>query len=70
MLNNSNFRYYFKILEAHGFVYSKDATYSPEDQAKVLSILEGYEEKLPRASAHQRIALKFLEGDLFKKKLY
>jgi tetratricopeptide (TPR) repeat protein len=52
MLNNSNFNYYFKILEAHGFLYVKDKAYSPEDQAKIQEILEGYGAKMPRSNAH------------------
>jgi hypothetical protein len=66
MLNNSNFNYYFKILEAHGFLYVKDKSYTPEEQAKIQEILEGYGTKMPRANVHQRIALKFLDGELFK----
>jgi hypothetical protein len=69
MLNSSNFNYYFKALEVHGFEYSKNKKFSDEEQLKILHILEQYEEKLPRANAHQRIALKMIEGDLFKRKL-
>lgn len=40
-----------------------------EQQAKVKQVLEFYETKLPKASAHQRIQLKFLTGQLFLSKL-
>jgi hypothetical protein len=70
MLNSSNFSYYFKILEAHGFLYIKDKSYTIEEQTKINEILEGYGAKMPKANAHQRIALKYLDGELFKTKLY
>lgn len=33
-------------------------------------MIEVYEEKQPKANAHQRILLKILTGDLFREKLY
>lgn len=57
------------MLEVHGYA-NKDNKYSVEEQQKIKEIIEFYEEKLPKANAHQRILLKILSGDLFKQKLY
>jgi hypothetical protein len=32
-------------------------------------VLESYERNLPKATAHIRVALKFLHGELFREKL-
>jgi hypothetical protein len=67
-LNSSNYSYYIKILEAHG-IRKGPQPLSSEHQEKVKEVLEYYETKLPKSTAHRRIALKFLSGELFKQKL-
>lgn len=67
-MNSSNYSYYFKILEAHGI--KKGTQPLPLDhQNKVKEVLDYYQSKLPKATAHQRISLKFLSGELFRQKL-
>jgi hypothetical protein len=52
-LNSSNYNYYLKILEAHGFKnLTVENKLSEEDQLKIKEILSKYEKNLPKASAH------------------
>ena len=71
-LNSSNYNYYYQILQAHGIDIPKSIVthkLSDDDQKKSKEILETYEKNLPKATAHQRIALKLLYGEDFKEKL-
>jgi peptide alpha-N-acetyltransferase len=56
-------------LRVHGYD-SPTHSYNQDQQAKIKEILEFYEEKLPKATAHRRVLLKILTGELFKAKLY
>jgi hypothetical protein len=66
-LNSSNSRYYYEILKIRGI--EKKTSYSEEEEAKIQEILGEYEKNLPKATAHQRIALALLSGERFKNKL-
>lgn len=68
-LNSSNYKYYIKILEAHGFTnHSLLNKLSEQDQEKVKEIFATYEKNLPKATAHHRLQLNYLQGELFREK--
>jgi hypothetical protein len=44
-----NYKYYYDVLKAHGF---DKTSYTEEEQEKIQSILDFYEEKMPKSNAH------------------
>lgn len=64
-LNSSNQEYYKQILAA-----SEIDIKDPANDAKVLEILQKYEEVLPKSNAHKRLAIEIIQpGEEFKAKL-
>ena len=54
-------------MRVHSF--TKKSGYTAEEEEKIDNILTNYQEKLPKATAHQRVKLALLTGDRFKNEL-
>jgi tetratricopeptide (TPR) repeat protein len=68
-INSVNFSTYYKIFEAKGIKlfneHGNKNTLSSEEKATVKETMEYYAKGFPRVTAHERIAMKFLDGEDF-----
>lgn len=68
-INSVNFSTYYKIFEAKGIklfdVHGNKNSLMSEEKAKVKENLEYYAKGFPKVAAHERIAMKFLDGEDF-----
>lgn len=64
--NSSNLRYYTEILRVHGIDVERKL--SVEEEKRAEEVVAKYEEALPRATAHQRLLLRILSGERFRKR--
>ena len=68
-INSVNFSTYYKILEAKGIKlfneHGNKNVLTTEEKATVKQTLEYYAKGFPRVTAHDRIAMKFLDGEDF-----
>jgi N-alpha-acetyltransferase 15/16, NatA auxiliary subunit len=67
-LNSANTNYYLSILEANDIPIHQSPL-SQEHQGNLQKILEEYQKNLPNATAHLRLMLKYLSGEVFQAKL-
>ena len=68
-INSVNFSTYYKIFEAKGIKlfneHGNKNVLTTEEKATVKQTLEYYAKGFPRVTAHERIAMKFLDGEDF-----
>ena len=68
-LNTADLTTYYKILEVNGIQIKEGEQLSASEQSELKKILLEYQEKIPKASAPLRLAIRYTSGDDFSELL-